>query len=163
MQGHIQYAGFWVRAAAILIDSLLLVLIISPLKLILYGEYYMDYYFAYAMWDPNASLVLDLADLLVSYALPAVAVILFWKSKGATPGKMAMSLEIVSSKTGGSLSSGQCIGRYFSYIISGIFFLLGFLWIAFDKRKQGWHDKLAGTVVIRRGPEAVHFPESTSS
>ncbi len=41
------------------------------------------------------------------------------------------------------------MGRYLGYFASTIPLCLGFLWIAFDKRKQGWHDKLAGTVVIR--------------
>ena len=38
-------------------------------------------------------------------------------------------------------------------MISGALFNLGFIWIAFDKRKQGWHDKIAGTVVIIREPQ----------
>jgi len=42
-------------------------------------------------------------------------------------------------------------------------FFLGILWVGIDARKQGWHDKLAGTVVVRpklRGPQPVHFPQS---
>jgi len=52
------------------------------------------------------------------------------------------------------------IGRYFAYFISTIPLCLGFLWITFDRKKQGWHDKLAGTVVVRtlrRGAEPVKF------
>ena len=49
--------------------------------------------------------------------------------------------------TGGPLSVGQSIGRYFGYYVSTIPLLLGLIWVAFDSRKQGWHDKLAGTVV----------------
>jgi uncharacterized RDD family membrane protein YckC len=45
-------------------------------------------------------------------------------------------------------STGRLIGRFLAYFVSIIPSFLGFLWIAFDKRKQGWHDKLAGTVVI---------------
>jgi len=45
------------------------------------------------------------------------------------------------------------IGRYFGYYVSGLILALGFIWIAFDKRKQGWHDKLAGTLVIREGDD----------
>jgi len=48
----------------------------------------------------------------------------------------------------GQPSTGKLIGRYFAYLVSIIPIFLGFLWIAVDKRKQGWHDKLAGTVVI---------------
>jgi len=50
------------------------------------------------------------------------------------------------------------IGRYFGYFLASIPLGLGLLWVAFDKRKQGWHDKLAGTVVIRETrPEPVRF------
>ncbi|MGZ8994756.1 MAG: RDD family protein, partial [Burkholderiaceae bacterium] len=44
---------------------------------------------------------------------------------------------------------GQSIGRYFGYYVSTIPLLIGLIWVAFDSRKQGWHDKLAGTVVVR--------------
>ena len=42
-----------------------------------------------------------------------------------------------------------CVGRYLAYFVSTIPLALGLIWVAFDKRKQEWHDKLAGTVVIR--------------
>ena len=44
---------------------------------------------------------------------------------------------------------GQLIGRYFGYLLSVIPFGLGLLWVAFDKKKQGWHDKMSGTIVVR--------------
>jgi uncharacterized RDD family membrane protein YckC len=55
---------------------------------------------------------------------------------------------IVDANTYGPPSTGKLVGRYFAYLASIIPLFLGFLWIAFDKRKQGWHDKLAGTVVV---------------
>jgi len=63
---------------------------------------------------------------------------------------MIVRAKIVDARTGGKPSTGQLIGRYFGYYLSMIPLFLGFIWVAFDKRKQGWHDKLAGTVVIRR-------------
>jgi uncharacterized RDD family membrane protein YckC len=89
------------------------------------------------------------ADILFQVVLPAVAAILFWRYRGATPGKMLISARIVDANTYGPPSTGKLIGRYFAYLVSIIPIFLGFLWIAFDKRKQGWHDKLAGTVVIQ--------------
>ena len=62
---------------------------------------------------------------------------------------MLLSAKIVDASTFGPPSTGKLIGRYFAYLVSIVPMFLGFLWIAFDKRKQGWHDKLAGTVVIR--------------
>jgi len=99
-------------------------------------------------------------DFFLSWILPAVAVILFWVAKQATPGKMAVSAKIVDAKTGNAASTGQLIGRYLAYYLSLVPFCLGFIWVAFDKRKQGWHDKLAGTVVVQkknRNPKPVTF------
>ncbi len=62
---------------------------------------------------------------------------------------MLVSAKIVDAKTGQPASTGQLIGRYFAYIVSTLPLMLGFIWIAFDPRKQGWHDKLAGTIVVR--------------
>ena len=86
--------------------------------------------------------------------LPAVVVMVFWAFRQATPGKMLLSLRIVDAATGGALSVGQCVGRYFAYVVSTLPLGLGFVWVAFDKRKQGWHDKLAGTVVVKRARRA---------
>jgi uncharacterized RDD family membrane protein YckC len=63
---------------------------------------------------------------------------------------MMLSMKIVDAGTGGPMSGGQAVGRYFAYLVSAIVFMLGYLWVAFDPRKQAWHDKLAGTVVVVR-------------
>ena len=95
--------------------------------------------------------------------MPAVAVIAFWLYKQATPGKMLVHARVVDAKTGNTLSTSQSVIRYLGYFVSAIPLCLGLIWVAFDPRKQGWHDKLAGTVVIRsrhRGPEPVVFDKS---
>ena len=100
------------------------------------------------------------ADFLISWVAPAIAIVVFWLYRQATPGKMMLSLRVVDATTGGTLSVGQSIGRYLSYYVSIIPLCIGLIWVAFDSRKQGWHDKLAGTVVIRsktRGAEPVRF------
>ena len=136
-----EYAGFWIRVGASLIDTVLIVVITYPLLMAIYGE---DYF------DPEITgMVAGPADFLISWVLPAVAIILFWISRQATPGKLALSLRIVDADTGGALSLGQCVGRYLGYFVSSIPLCLGLIWVAFDKRKQGWHDKLAHTVVVK--------------
>lgn len=100
------------------------------------------------------------ANILISYVLPAVVVIAFWTAKHATPGKMVIGATIVDAKTGESPSFKQHVIRYLGYFVSTIPFCLGLIWVGLDKRKQGWHDKLAGTVVVRRknrGTEPVRF------
>ena len=133
-----QYVGFWKRVFASIIDTLILVVVIGLIAVAVYGMQYAR------LSSEGKTLMFD---LLVQGLLPALAVIVFWRYRGATPGKMLISAKIVDAETFGTPSTGKLIGRYFAYIVSCIF-MLGFIWIAFDKRKQGWHDKLAGTVVI---------------
>ena len=135
----VEYAGFWVRTGAAIIDSILILIVIAPILTIIYGS---DY------WT-GESLFKGVWDVIFNYILPPIAVILFWVYKSATPGKMALKLSIVDAKTGQKASTGQLIGRYFAYYVSMIPLFLGILWVGFDKRKQGWHDKLARTVVIK--------------
>jgi uncharacterized RDD family membrane protein YckC len=135
-----RYAGFWIRLWAFVLDCILLMMITMPLLVWIYG---LEYF------SSQSATIKGPADVLISYVMPVVAAIALWKYKSATPGKMCVRAKIVDAQTGGPLSLGQCIGRYFAYFISIIPFGLGFLWIAWDPRKQAWHDKLAGTVVIR--------------
>jgi uncharacterized RDD family membrane protein YckC len=140
-QENMNYAGFWIRFAATMIDTVLLMLVTLPLLWWIYGPRYLDGSLGGVFAGP--------ADFLISFVLPALAVILFWRHRQATPGKMMLALRVVDADSGGPLTLGQGVGRYFAYFVSTIPFCLGFLWVAFDKRKQGWHDKLAHTVVVR--------------
>jgi uncharacterized RDD family membrane protein YckC len=133
------YVGFWKRVLASLIDTVAVLAVVLPLLVAIYGTGY----FAAAQGGLAGP-----ADFLLQVVFPAVAVILFWKFRGATPGKMLISARVVDARTLGPLSNAQAIGRYFAYFVSMLPLMLGFLWVAVDKRKQGWHDKLAGTLVI---------------
>jgi uncharacterized RDD family membrane protein YckC len=147
----LEYAGFWVRVGAAAIDSVLVMCLIYPILVWVYGWSY----FGRSMMAPAG-----FTDVLVSWVLPAAAVIVFWISRQATPGKMALQLRVVDAKTGGTLTIGQSLVRYLGYYVSTIPLGIGLIWVAFDPKKQGWHDKLASTVVIRsrrRGPEPVSF------
>ncbi|TRO12526.1 RDD family protein [Ectopseudomonas mendocina] len=150
-----EYAGFWVRTWAMIIDTILIMLVTVPLIVSLYGWGYFT--------NENTPIIAGPADFLITWVMPAIAVIAFWIIKQATPGKMAISAKIVDATTGQAASPAQLIGRYFAYLISMIPLFLGIFWVAFDKRKQGWHDKLSGTVVIKKinsGPEPVRFMNS---
>ena len=145
-KAELEYAGFWLRLGAALIDGVLLVLLSVPFLLAIYGGDYLD---PQAREAAGGMSILGGWDFFFNYVFPAVVTILLWMKFQATPGKMAISAKIVDAKTGDKPTSAQCIGRYLAYFASAIPFGMGFLWVAFDKRKQGWHDKLAGTVVIR--------------
>lgn len=149
---ELEYVGFWLRVAASIIDALIILVITGPVLVAIYG---WGYFF-----DPESPFIAGPADFLISWVLPAIAVILFWLYKQATPGKMAVAARVVDARTGDTISTGQAIGRYLAYFVAALPLFLGIIWVAFDPRKQGWHDKLAGTVVIRpqdRGPEPVRF------
>jgi uncharacterized RDD family membrane protein YckC len=137
--GDYEFAGFWIRVVASLIDTVLMLFITMPVLMMIYGK---DYWF-------SESMIKGVWDVLFSYVIPAVIVIVFWAYKSATPGKMIFGLKVISLGNDSKLSRGQLIGRYLGYYVSTIVFLLGFIWVAFDKRKQGWHDKMANTAVVK--------------
>lgn len=146
-----EYAGFWIRFGALLIDLVIMMIVLYvPLSLIYGEEYWVGDKLIYGFWD-----------VMLGYVVPFVATIWFWLHYLGTPGKMAMKLQIVDASTGEKMRTSQAIGRYFAYILSAVPLCLGFLWVGIDQRKQGWHDKLASTVVIRNtGKEPVQFEDS---
>jgi uncharacterized RDD family membrane protein YckC len=68
---------------------------------------------------------------------------------------MAISARIVDAQSGQAPSKSQLIGRYLAYYLSLIAFGIGYFWVAFDTRKQGLHDKLAGTVVVKKAKRST--------
>jgi uncharacterized RDD family membrane protein YckC len=147
MDNDLKYVGFWKRTVAVLVDIFLIMLVTLPILIWAYGiEYFND--------EPMEK---GLLDLIINYVFPTIAVILLWKYYQATPGKMIFKATIVDAKTGGKPTLKQWIIRYLGYFVSLIPFGLGYFWVAFDKKKQGFHDKLAKTVVIQ--PKVID-PES---
>jgi len=147
---ELEYVGFWLRVGAAIIDTILMFVIVAPVLTWIYGPgYWISEHF-----------IQGPADFMINWLLPAIAVILFWNYRQATPGKMAIRARIVDAKTGGKASTGQLIGRYLAYYVSILPLFLGLIWVGIDKRKQGFHDMLAGTLVVRpkvRGQQTVKF------
>ncbi|MFN3016933.1 RDD family protein [Vibrio coralliilyticus] len=135
-----EYAGFWIRFAASLIDTVLLLLLITPLMHWVYGEVY---------WSSD-DFLLGGWDLVLNWICPLIATVAFWVYRSATPGKMALKLEVLDADTGHRLTLSKSVIRYLAYYISAIPLCLGFIWIAFNGKKQGWHDLIANTVVVRK-------------
>lgn len=73
----------------------------------------------------------------------------FWSQLQATPGMMLISAKIVDARTGNNISILQSIIRYITYVPSWIMLGFGIFSIAMDDKKQGWHDKSAGTVIVQ--------------
>jgi uncharacterized RDD family membrane protein YckC len=156
------YVGFGMRMLASIIDSILSIIILIPFITIFQKISGVD----------NISVMLatgeltfetmsrqQLIDLLarqfisLTYQniLMAVAILSFWVCRSATPGKMMLKMIIIDEKTGLKPSTKQLIIRYLGYFVALLPLAMGFVWIHYDKKKQGWHDKLAGTSVIYKG------------
>ena len=130
------YAGFWQRAAALVIDWLIVIVIAVPVMVLGFGLREVSLDPAEHSWDLLALLVV------------AIAVVGFWRYCGATPGKIALGVRIVDAATGAAPTLPRLVLRFLAYFVSAFPLYLGFLWAAVDRRKQGWHDKIARTIVI---------------
>jgi uncharacterized RDD family membrane protein YckC len=71
-----------------------------------------------------------------------------WAWKGTTIGGIVLKLQVVRHD-GGPLTFLVALVRGLAAAFSAVVFFLGFFWIGWDREKQGWHDKIAGTVVVR--------------
>jgi uncharacterized RDD family membrane protein YckC len=127
------YAGFWQRAAALAIDWLIVTVVVTPVMVLGFGIREVE---PGEWWE------------LALLATLAAAVIGFWRYCGATPGKLALGMKVVDAKTGEAPATWRLVLRFLGYFVSAFPLYLGFLWAIFDRRKQGWHDKIARTIVI---------------
>jgi len=153
------YGGFWRRCLAFLID-----------QIILYGIYLIFFLMgvlAYTFGNlvhgdifiPGASPDMGSWFMILYWGVIVIVTALYFTCfvavTGRTPGKMALGLKVVPVGDG-IMTFAVAFLRWVGYIFSSVFFYLGFVWIAFDPRKQGWHDKIAGTVVVRE--QRRHVP-----
>lgn len=148
-RGPIAYAGFWRRLAAQGLDLLLLVALAVPTMLAIHGH-------AYLFWSMEHAAILraySVWDLLFTRLLPIALIVLLWSRWGATPGKLLMNCRVIELRTGRPPTPGRAALRLAAYVVSALPFYLGFFWIGWDRRKQGFHDKIAGTVVCHAEPD----------
>jgi uncharacterized RDD family membrane protein YckC len=130
---QLAYAGFWIRLLANLIDTAVL---LAPTGLL-------------ALVDvlPNVEgLAVELARL-VATLLTAAYFVICW-SRGGTLGMRVLGLAVVHAETGERIGVGRALVRYVGYVLGALVCYLGWLWVAFDADKRGWHDMLATTVVV---------------
>ena len=133
-----EYAGFWIRVAASLIDSVLVLLIVFPLLLAIYGAAYFD--------PARTRLIAGPADFLLSWGAPAVAVVAFWVSRQATPGKSMFQLQVIRA-SGQRLRLGDAFARNAAKEIG--LSLCGLLAVSARQGSSAW-DRPCGTRVVQR-------------
>lgn len=138
MDSGLRYAGFWSRTFATVIDTIWLYGIIYAILWFLVGP---------EICSPVASYTWT--QFTFELVIPSIVVIAFWISKSATPGKMLFGMRIVDADTFRPVPPARLFVRYLAYFVSTLPLFLGYLWVAWDKKKQGWHDKIAKTVIVR--------------
>lgn len=161
----VQVIGFGRRFVAYLIDSILLSVVGNVLGLVLGLAIGVAGAAAGGRSEEvgaTAQAVAGCLGLLLSVAY----YVGFWATTGQTLGKMALGIKVISAD-GSPVSWGKALLRYLGYIVSGLVLALGFIWIAFDPLRQGWHDKIANTYVVRKETtfsptDAVTFVPSDS-
>lgn len=132
-----EYVGFWFRVLVSLVDGLIVGIGVFAVGMIL-G--------LMGLFDSNGS---NTSIELSIQLLTAVFFVFCWVKYAGTPAKRLFGLKILDADTGKHLSTGRAILRYIGYIPATLCLCLGLIWVAFDKRKQGWHDKLANSVVVK--------------
>ena len=146
-----QYGGFWRRLYAFTVGKIILGFIGMILFFVGATAFGLGVSPRDMSADPEALLELGgrvfLLYQTVTVLLDMAYFTYFHGTTGQTPGKRLLGLRVVQ-ETGEPIGLGTAFLRWVGYIVSGIPMLMGFLWAGADRRKQGWHDKIAGTVVI---------------
>ena len=149
----ITVVGFGRRLAAAMIDGLIILFFTFTLSLVvilLWG--YLNAY------TSSEAAPVEWFVVVCGLILSFLYYVGFWSKSGQTIAKSVLGITVVGSN-GKPLSVGKAILRYFGYIISALPLSLGFLWIAFDKKYQGWHDKIASSYAID-GDADVFYDQS---
>jgi uncharacterized RDD family membrane protein YckC len=133
---HAELGGFWIRVLATLIDATVLLIPVTLLEALILGP-------------SGAERGFRIEQALLTYSVWAVYCILFWSGPWhATPGKRLCGLTVLSSN-GEDVTFWRSVVRYLSAVLSGAI-IIGPLLVAFTERRQGLHDLLAQTIVVRR-------------
>lgn len=137
-QYTLEYAGFWIRLGAAVVDVIIVASIILAFRSI----------FLTFFTEINERWVSIFIMALISWLIKIAYFIGFWIWRGQTPGKIIAGIKIIRTD-GSALDWPHAVLRYLGYIVSYLTLFIGFLWIAFDEHKQGLHDKIADTHVVK--------------
>jgi uncharacterized RDD family membrane protein YckC len=149
-----EYAGFWIRVLASFIDALISCVVFFPLGIVI------GILVVASGSDPNSSdvLLLRLAtqglSIVVGWLYSAICESSSWQG---TVGKKVVGLR-VTDLDGRRISFGRATGRHFGKILSTLILFIGFIMVALTEKKQGLHDLLAGTLVVK-GAAVTNYPE----
>jgi uncharacterized RDD family membrane protein YckC len=140
--GELRYAGFWTRFAAVFLDGLILFAVNFCISLIagLSASQAIGV-------RPKGALALQLVLMAIQLTIGLSYEVVFIGKYGATPGKMACKITVVTA-AGGHVSYARAFGRYFAKLLSYMVCLIGFIIAGFDSQKRALHDHICNTRVV---------------
>jgi uncharacterized RDD family membrane protein YckC len=144
----VRYGGFWIRVVAFLIDAIAVSIVVGPISVIIRVITALA---GHTVAMPTAGV--EAASLIITGSFNTLvgwlySALLESSSYQATLGKMALGLKVTDLE-GRRISFARATGRHFAKILSGMLLCVGFIMVGFTQRKQGLHDMVAGTLVIR--------------
>jgi len=131
------YGGFWIRVVAYVIDAIILIVVGGIIDAIFRVNPSQAGQGAY-----NAASALNLVIGIAYFSY-------MWSQQGATLGQRIFRLRVVDANTGQRITIGKALLRWVGLFVSFLVCFVGVIWVAFDSRKQGWADKIAGTLVLQ--------------
>ncbi|MBV8194199.1 MAG: RDD family protein [Candidatus Dormibacteraeota bacterium] len=155
------YAGFWIRFLAYVVDGIITTI---PLWIVFFALLAPSFGNISCTTVPSPtgfggtttctgleflSWFIPLS-LLAGLLVPGAYFTFLWSHGGQSLGQKLCGLHVVDAGTGGGISTGRALGRFIGFLVSAYVVYIGLIWAAFDARKQGWHDKMASTFVVRR-------------
>jgi uncharacterized RDD family membrane protein YckC len=150
LRGH--YAGFATRVVAFVLDLVILSIAVLSISWFIHSTFQvllLEGLSKYIKWIGNFLNLISNPTVtgIASIVFIVFYYLFFWTIAGQTIGKAIMGIKIVPNK-GGRMTITRSLIRYIGYLVSTIFFGLGFIWILVDDRRMAWHDRLAGTCVV---------------
>ncbi len=149
----IVFAPHGARLVAYIVDALIITVVSIALFLVV-GLAFLS---GASLNDDGETVNVSAGAVLGTILLFLVVVLLillyfpfFWARGGQTPGMAIFGLRVVDDRTGGPIGWGTAGLRMLGMYVSSAVFYLGFIWILVDKRRRGFHDLIAGTVVVGR-------------
>lgn len=144
---QVTYGGFWIRFVAAFVDGIIVAVAIFVIFIaigIIAAVAAMATGRTVDTTAPGTEALSDLISLVIS-----VGYFVYYWGMGQTRAMRWFHLQVVDANTLEPIGFGRALVRYLGYVLSALACYIGLIWAAFDARKQGWHDKIAHTVVIR--------------
>jgi uncharacterized RDD family membrane protein YckC len=138
----LRYGGFWVRVVAFILDGIVLGVLTAALAPLVSGGNIVT-------TTSSGVVTINYTANALGFLIDLLYFVGFWAWRGQSPGMIPFNMRIVMADDGSKVDVVRCLLRYVGLIISFVILFLGVIWVGFDRRKQGWHDKIAGTVVVR--------------